>query len=110
MPATIATPNEEAADYIAKLVQTDPRRQSEIAQAARLSEGHITHLKTGHRNLTVKVARKLARVWPDEADQLRDFAERIEDATEEKRCFISVADALRKHVHVTLPHAPHALA
>ena len=27
-----------------------------------------------------------------------------------KRCFISHAGGLRKHVHVTLPHAPHALA
>ena len=110
MPATIATPEGEAADYIAKLLQADGRRQKEIAEIARLSEPHITHLKTGFRPLTVRTARKLSRAWPDEADQLRDFAERIEDATEEKRCFLSVTDALRKHVHVTLPHAPHALA
>lgn len=103
MPATIATARDEAANYIAKLLDADPRLQREIAEVARLTEGHITHLKNGHRPLTFRTARKLARVWPHEEGQLRDFAERIEEETEEKRCFLPVVAGLRKHLHVTLP-------
>lgn len=71
----------DAADFIRELVERDEREQKDIAATAGISPGQVTHLKNGDRSLTTRMARRLAVVWPDQRDRLRELAEAIEDAT-----------------------------
>lgn len=82
-PATVDEVVQEAAEIIAKLLDEDPRDQKDIAAAAGISAPQVTHLRKGNRVLTGRMARRLGRVWPEHADQLRALADSIDDARED---------------------------
>ena len=79
LPDTLQDATRQAAQTVSRLIDQDDREQKQIAAAAAISPGQLTHLKQGARRLNPGMARRLGRAWPNHAHTLQELAYRIDD-------------------------------